>query len=203
MSRVDPLAPSGHEAIEVHVNELPQLFDRIDPAPFRERDLDPRADEFIVEWAREIRRAAPLALVVHLDRPSAGGTDQQTVQDAVREHFRRRAESTRNRLRQLFRVGRTSLIIGVACLSLSLALGSMVEQLMGEGQMGPLLRESLIIGGWVAMWHPLEIFLYDWWPIRAEARLFERLSAMPARVIYAREAEASADAGAAPAPRQG
>ena len=32
------------------------------------------------------------------------------------------------------------------------------------------------------MWRPLEIFLYDWWPIRAEARLFDRLSAMPVRI---------------------
>jgi hypothetical protein len=31
---------------------------------------------------------------------------------------------------------------------------------------------------------PLEVFLYDWWPIRAEARLFERLSAMPVRIEY-------------------
>jgi hypothetical protein len=35
------------------------------------------------------------------------------------------------------------------------------------------------------MWRPLEIFLYDWWPIRAEARLCNRLSAMPVRIVYA------------------
>ena len=47
-------------------------------------------------------------------------------------------------------------------------------------------RESLLIGGWVAMWRPLEVFLYDWWPIRAEARLFDRLSAMTVRVVPSR-----------------
>jgi len=46
------------------------------------------------------------------------------------------------------------------------------------------LRESLLIGGWVAMWRPLEVFLYDWWPIRLEARLYDRLSAMPVRIVY-------------------
>ena len=34
------------------------------------------------------------------------------------------------------------------------------------------------------MWRPLEVFLYDWWPIRAETRLFERLGAMPVRINY-------------------
>ncbi|HUR21430.1 MAG TPA: hypothetical protein VMZ90_11515 [Vicinamibacterales bacterium] len=47
-----------------------------------------------------------------------------------------------------------------------------------------VLREGLLIGGWVAMWRPLEIFLYDWWPIRTEPRLFERLSAMPVEIEY-------------------
>jgi hypothetical protein len=30
----------------------------------------------------------------------------------------------------------------------------------------------------VAMWRPQEVFLYDWWPIRADGTLFDRLSAM-------------------------
>jgi hypothetical protein len=33
------------------------------------------------------------------------------------------------------------------------------------------------------MWRPLEIFLYEWWPIRAQGRLYERLAAMPVRVV--------------------
>ena len=52
---------------------------------------------------------------------------------------------------------------------------------MGGGA-GEVLRECLLIGGWVAMWRPLEIFLYDLWPIRADARVFDRLTTMPVRV---------------------
>jgi len=47
-----------------------------------------------------------------------------------------------------------------------------------------LIRESMLIGCWVAMWRPIEIFLYDWWPIRAERRLFERLSAAPIEIRF-------------------
>jgi hypothetical protein len=39
--------------IEVRVAELRQLFNAIDPSPFRQRDLDPRAEEFIVDWSRD------------------------------------------------------------------------------------------------------------------------------------------------------
>jgi len=41
---------------------------------------------------------------------------------------------------------------------------------------------SLSIAGWVAMWRPMELFLYGWWPIRGEARLYDRLAVMPVRI---------------------
>jgi hypothetical protein len=59
----------------------------------------------------------------------------------------------------------------------------MVEREL-SGRVGGLVREGLLIGGWVAMWRPLEIFLYDWWPIRADIRLYNRLSAMPVQIRY-------------------
>jgi hypothetical protein len=48
------------------------------------------------------------------------------------------------------------------------------------------MREGFVIGGWVAMWRPLEIFLYDWWPIVVQRRLYERLSGLDVRVLPAR-----------------
>jgi len=53
-----------------------------------------------------------------------------------------------------------------------------------HGALGGILLEGLLIGGWVAMWRPLEIFLYDWWPIRAQARLFDRLADMPVTIQH-------------------
>ena len=61
------------------------------------------------------------------------------------------------------------------------ASGAAPEALVGliakEGY-ASLVKESLIIGGWVALWRPMEIFLYDWWPIDAQARLYDRLGAI-------------------------
>ena len=44
-------------------------------------------------------------------------------------------------------------------------------------------RESLEIGGWVAMWRPLEIFLYAWWPVRRRQLEYARLARMDSRVV--------------------
>src|SRR5499433_325043 len=91
----------------------------------------------------------------------------------------------RQRLRELFRVGRTSLAIGLLALAGAIALGDFFATLMKGSRIAEILRESLTIGGWVSLWRPLEVFLYDWWPIRNEARLSDRLAAMPVRIRYA------------------
>lgn len=174
--------PPNCALIEVHVSELKQLFNSLDPTPFRKRDLDPKAEEFIAGWARELHGDVPLGLLVHVDREAPSADDAAMVQGAVRDYFADRAEFTRKRLRQLFRQGRTSLVIGLLFLAGSIVVGDVIASLVESG-FGGVIRESLLIGGWVAMWGPLEIFLYDWWPIRAEARLFDRLSQMTVRVV--------------------
>ena len=88
----------------------------------------------------------------------------------------------RRSLRRLFRVGRISLVIGVGFLAVAIAVGEFLAGLLAKESFGWLIKESLVIGGWVALWRPLEIFLYDWWPIRAEAKLYDRLAAMDVRV---------------------
>ena len=180
--------PPGCPLIEIHLGDLKQLFNSFDPTPFRERDLDPKAEEFIVDWARERHGDEPLGLLIHVDRDDPPGEHVATVQTAVREYFHGRADVTRRRLRQLFRVGRTSLLIGLLFLVASILLGNLAEEMLEHTRFAGVASESLLIGGWVAMWRPLEIFLYEWWPIRAEARLFDRLSAMTVRVQTSRPA---------------
>ena len=179
----DPI-PEGCEVIEVHVADLRQLFNTIDPTPFRERDLDPDVEEFIVEWARGEPRHTPFALLVHLDH-RATSIDEATIgRDAIHRFFARRASSTRARLRQLFQRGRISLAIGLSLLTTLLLTAQFISRRTGDTGLSKLLHESLVIAGWVAMWRPVEVFLYDWWPILAEARLYDRLATMRVRLHY-------------------
>jgi hypothetical protein len=184
------VAPAS-AVIEIRVAELRQLFNSIDPSPFRERDLDPRAEEFIVEWARELPHDAPLALLVHLERACGPEDEAAMLGDAIHEYFARRALGSRRQLRELFRRGRISLAIAVVFLGVALAASDFIGSI-SDGRFAAIFREGLLIGGWVAMWRPLEVFLYDWWPIRAEARLFARLSTMPVSIEH--EPRASRDA---------
>jgi hypothetical protein len=125
--------------------------------------------------------------VVHLGRASNTADDEAMLRAAVHEYFRQRALATRTQLRQLFRTGRISLVIGLAFLGAALVIGEFVAGLIGKESHAWLVKETLVIGGWVALWRPMEIFLYDWWPIRAQARLYERLGEMDVHLYTAQD----------------
>ena len=74
------------------------------------------------------------------------------------------------------------MIIGLLFMAASVITGDLIASMLKDTRFAGVARESLLIGGWVAMWRPLEIFLYDWWPILAERKLFDRLSVMPVTI---------------------
>ncbi|MGE5111312.1 MAG: hypothetical protein ACM3JB_10680, partial [Acidobacteriaceae bacterium] len=76
--------------------------------------------------------------------------------------------------------------------ALSIIAGDFVASRLKGGGIVEIVRESFLIGGWVAMWKPLEVFLYDWWPIRREAKNYDRLAIMPVQIKYMTDASPDA-----------
>jgi len=168
---------AGTLSIELKLRDIAQLFNSLDPSPFNEQDLDHDAEEFIVGWARELPRDRPLHLILHLERPLPDGRDRASVVDAIHHYFAYRATITRLELRQLFKQGQTSLVIGTAFLAGCLLLGRLIAP-NDAGAARSIAREGLTIGGWVAMWRPMQIYLYDWWPLWRLGALQRRLGRM-------------------------
>lgn len=167
--------------IQVRLRELSQLFNSMDPSPFFDRDLDADAEEFIVSWAREFRSDEEFELVIHLATAPAP-LDENGMGNAVRHYFAARSEMKHREWKVLMRRGRKRLLIGLAFLAGCLSLGGLVGKL-GTGTTLDIVRESLTILGWVAMWGPLQTYLYDWWPLREEWRLFARLGRAHVRIV--------------------
>lgn len=174
--------------IEVTVRALDQLFNTMDPSPFHERDLDHDAEEFIVGWAQEfpVRDAIELRVQV-ADRSGPEAVDpdpQRVVARAVNHYFEDRARVDGRDLRRLMREGRFSLTIGLLFLAVCLVVGEAIGR-REPGTLANFLRESLTIVGWVALWRPIEIYLYAWWPIARLRRIHTKLARMPVTVRFA------------------
>ncbi|MGE5540243.1 MAG: hypothetical protein ACM30I_16625 [Gemmatimonas sp.] len=172
---------AGKGAIEIRVEKIEQLFNSLDPFPFREKDLDREAEEFIVGWARELPKQDAIEIVIHVPAEEAR-TAHDDLAGALRRYFDYRAEIVGLELRELFRVGRRSLAIGLAVLAACLVAQRAIANVYGTGEVTRFIGEGLIILGWVANWKPIEIFLYDWWPVANRRNLYRRLSRASVRL---------------------
>jgi hypothetical protein len=165
-----------HHRIELHLRELAQLFNSMDPTPFHHRDIDPGAKEFIESWALEFPPDSRFQVSIHLDKPPPDGDPSALVTEALHNYFDYEAELVRRDLRRLLRQGRVSLAIGLTFLAVCLLIADALARVAESGTFLTIVRESLTIGGWVALWRPLEIFLYDWWPLVRRRRIYKNLA---------------------------
>jgi hypothetical protein len=165
--------------IEVRVDKIAQLFHTLDPFPFREKDLDQDVENYIVSWARELPGNEPIRIIIYLSDTEFKTSVLEDIGEAFSRYFTGRAVVIQHELNELFRIGRRSLGIGIAILILCLSSAHFADGYLTDAQLKTVARESFLILGWVANWRPLEIFLYDWWPIAQRRALYRRLAAAP------------------------
>lgn len=161
-----------HHLIQVDLETETSLLNTLDQSPFHERDLDHDAEAFIVGWARELPTDAPIALSFTVHK----GMDPETpakIRELIHHYFAARERQKRQELRLLLWEGRVSLAIGLALLGATFGLSRLIPETTA---LGGYAREGLLICGCVGMWHPIDIHLYQWWPLLREARLYRRLS---------------------------
>jgi hypothetical protein len=106
------------------------------------------------------------------------------LEEAFHHYFTYRAEVLDREFKELMRVGRLSLMVGLTILATCLVVSHLGSVYLAGTQFDTLVEESFLILGWVANWRPLEIFLYDWWPLARRRRLYRRLAAAEVGVKF-------------------
>jgi hypothetical protein len=177
--------------MEISIRDVNQLFNTMDPSPFHERDLDHDAEEFIESWAQEFPVGEPVSLIVHLRNWQQAVDPQALITQGIQHHFANRARVNQLEFHRLMARGWRSLLIGLVFFSTCLIIATQYIPERETSVAMTVLRGSLTVGGWVAMWRPLEIYLYDWWPIRRHRKILEKLARMPIEVRPAPDVEPS------------
>ena len=168
--------------LELRVREFGQLFNSMDPTPFLNKDLDRDAEAFIETWALGLTPDSRLQITIHLEHLPAEGDPSALMTDAIHNYFDYKAGLVRGDLKRLLKQGRVSLLIGVTFVTVCLIAADAIGQ-FGSGTAFTIARESLTIVGWVAMWRPLQTFLYDWWPLARRIRVCKTLTQAHVRVV--------------------
>lgn len=163
--------PGSSASVSIHVRDLAQMFNSLDPSPFWDRDLDRAAAEFIEEEFRDKQTADSWHLHVYAHEGIASAGD---LQAAVENYYGRLASSARTALREHMWMGQLALLGGVIIFLLSMGARGILKSALGN--LPSVLDEGLIILAWLALWRPAEALVYEWVPLHRKRRLFERLA---------------------------
>jgi hypothetical protein len=105
----------------------------------------------------------------------ASTLDEAAVQKAFRNHFDYELGRARRHVRTSARSARNGFLLGVGLMALLRVLSEVFVMQLSPGDARRILHEGLVIVSWVALWRPIELVLYDFWPVREKRRIIERL----------------------------
>ena len=170
--------------VEVGVKNSRQLFNERDPAPFRERDLDPQFVIYLVSAVEEFPLRTKMKIrILTADADDCKPDSKLAIQEAIRTYFQYESELAKSKLRKRHRTARYFSLIGLVTLVLCLSIAQFISSLKFAPVMGNIVSVSFVIIGWVAMWHPIEALLYDWWPIREQRQYFDKIATLEVDVV--------------------
>jgi hypothetical protein len=122
--------------------------------------------------------STPLKLVFHLPAREIEAAETLHLTDTIHKYFEYRLAAERRDMMFQMRLGRIALFVGLAFLFACVGLRQIVTA-FAPGVLSEIVKESLLILGWVAMWRPIQVFLYDWWPLRRACAIYAKLMKIP------------------------
>jgi hypothetical protein len=118
---------------------------------------------------------------IRIGNISASGAEE--IKEAIHRHFDYRKKKADREIREWISRGWKSLLIALVFLGIIFLLLELARDLFSESGLPMTLREFLIILGWVALWKPADLLLYEWRPYKRESRLYERLANAKIEII--------------------
>jgi len=164
----------GKRWIEVRIKNPLQLFDARDPAPFRERDLDDDFVEYITASVREFSISTSIKIVIYIEEGESKDLPRDSIREAIHSYLAYKIDLQRGDLKAFIKRAQLFLVIGLLVLVSCLGVAQSLTIPNPPGSIG-ILREGIVIFGWVSIWKPIELILFDWYPLFEKLRFYKKL----------------------------
>lgn len=168
----------GRVLIEMKLSSVTQFFNSFDPAPFREKELDNEAETYIVDTVKDFPARTEFKIVIYLPYAVVNTKEAREIPEAIRSHFVYKTLMQMRRFRERYVYGQFALIVGLAFLAASTLASLAIDKYSTSYPAAHLIANVLTVTGWVAMWEPVTVFLYQLWPLYKQKKIYEKISRM-------------------------
>lgn len=173
----------GRVLIELTLSSIPQLFHTLDPSPFHQKELDPEAERYIVDIVDDFPRETPFRIIVYLPGDQADTKSATEIPQAIRNHFQYRALMQNQAYKERSRYGKFTVIVGLVFLAIATLASNAVSMYFVNSIPAQFAAKALEVAGWVAMWEPVTVHLYQLWPLVKQRRIYEKIAGLDIVVL--------------------
>ena len=168
--------------IEIQLQDIQQIANPLDPSPYPEKTLGKDIAEYITNAVGDFPLTTNLKLVVYLPEEDLQREAAKNLDQTIQNHFRYKKAQTKREMKETFASGRISLAVGISFLALTLLANLMIAK-KPDTVLNEIIRNSLLIIGWVAMWQPISIFFYAWRPFQQKLKIYQKICDMEVSVL--------------------
>jgi hypothetical protein len=168
--RIDP--ERGIPVIEVAIERYDDVFNTLDRAPFRRRDLSPDLKQFLKECSSWIPLPQRFAIEFRVTKDRRDVHRQTDVVAGVRNYFAYLVHIIQMDLKMQRRKIAVFVLLSFIFLTAGLLVGNWVDK---NRVVSSFVLTGLTVGGWVFLWEAVSIYFIRWLDITAEIARHERL----------------------------
>jgi len=145
------------------------------------RLLHPDVEEFIIQETEKLQPNPESEITIEILEKTSFSVNEIT--SVIHRHFENKRESEKRKIHNALKLGAKSLLIAFVFLIIMFLLTRILLNIVPENSLLINLKELFIILGWVALWRPAELLLYEWRPFKRNANLFGRLAQCKVSVV--------------------
>ncbi|MBI4512146.1 MAG: hypothetical protein HY698_21110 [Deltaproteobacteria bacterium] len=168
--RIDP--KTGAPVVEIAVEHYDDLFNTLDRAPYRRRDLSPDLKQFLRECSTWIPLPQPFAIEFKVSRDRRDDQREKEVVAGIRNYFAYLTQVIRTEVRLQRKKIAAFVALSFFFLTMTLVLGRLLD---ASRIFSAFLLNGLTVGGWVFMWEALSIAFIRRLDVGAELARHDRL----------------------------
>ncbi|XES77806.1 MAG: hypothetical protein ACBZ72_02735 [Candidatus Bathyarchaeia archaeon] len=171
---------SGAFIISVAIEKYPDIFNELDSAPWRRRDLDHDLRVFLEESSSDIPLRYDITLQFNVSQEKQDVEKEDRIRTGLRTYF----SFVRNSLQRDIRLSyQKSALYGLGSFLLLFTSYSLQARVLGNLFLTTLV-DVISIGGWVFLWEAISTFAFKSRESREMYRQYKRLTVAPVRFYY-------------------
>lgn len=163
--------------IDIYIGKLEDLYADNNYSSIMYKAINPYLEKYIINAVKKYSQKSNLRLIFHIPIDEIG-INSIELKHSFYNHFKYKVKDSDIYLQQKFRRWKINICIGAILLAACFAILELFNK-KPETNSLKILKESLLIMVWVALWDPITFLLFGWSPLLKNKLIFEKLSTIP------------------------